>query len=573
MAFNHLTVFAICVLACYCGEVHAEEVPDPDASGVLLQVKAKKHVFKQMEPPVLTGNTFDIPFRVVAFHHPDGTEITSRGYGTIPGPTMRWTPGDEITLTLTNELTEPNPGCSPGDEICYLNTTNFHLHGLHISGEEPQDNVFVKVGPGDSYTYHYSLRADHMGGTHWYHPHWHHATSKQAGGGAHGLLIVEDLPGSLPSIVADAPEILVIMSMLNFEVLGYNPNVAEGEDSLMKVHENAEDACLVNGNLKPSLTLEAGKWTRLRMLYAAIERTLHIPKPDGCEFQLIAKDGIYLSVAPRSVERLMFGPGNRADVMVKCAAAGVYSVNTVGQTMVKGLGFALDETYNDKLLDLDVQANTGGEDSPIQPFKTRRPCYLADLSNEAVDESNKHRLGLHPEESELTAEYMGPYMKKGKTVPGYFHKVFHVSFDGEGESWPSQKHKPPPSATFEVGTVQEWEVGGLKIHPLHIHVGPFQITSGMGHAPGSGEFFEDGDWHDTYLADPETGSDVATVRFAPDMYTGNYVLHCHLLTHEDFGMMTYFTATGTEGTVYAGAEAADPTCYRPDSVEAGYTEV
>jgi len=574
------------VFLCFAVEVCAQEVgsedvgaANPDVSGALLQVRAKSAVVtRRNDPTVLTGNSFSLPFTTVPFMLPSGHEIVTRGYGEIPGPVLRMEPGNEIEMTLTNELdpSAPNPGCHVGDDVCYLNTTNFHVHGMHVSGMEPQDSVFVEVGPGESYTYKYSLRADHMGGTHIYHPHWHHATSVQTGGGAHGMFIIEDLPGSLPSAVADAPELAIVVSMLNVAELTDNHNAEEsGEDALMKL-SGEEDACLVNGNMQPTYQIEAGKWTRLRIVYAAIERRLNVFVPDGCEFHLIAKDGIYLDVAPRKVRKLDLVSGNRADVMVKCDVVGLIPVRSTGDHSRRGVAAApltaaeFDVSYDAKLLDFDVQASTGEGDSPIQPFKTTRPCYLADLSSADVAFENKHRMGLHPEATELTAEFFGSYKQKGK---GGFEKMFYVSFDEVGESWhmshEAGAERPKAAGVFQLGVVQEWHVFGISIHPLHIHVGSFQIMAGTGNPRGSGNYYEDGDWHDTLMLHV----DMAVIRFAPDTYTGDYVVHCHLLRHEDHGMMTYFQAEGTEGTVWEGAEASDPTCYRPENVKAGYEPV
>jgi hypothetical protein len=76
-----------------------------------------------------------------------------------------------------------------------------------------------------------------------------------------------------------------------------------------------------------------------------------------------------------------------------------------------------------------------------------------------------------------------------------------------------------------------------------------------------------GDWHDTLLTADSNG---ATVRFQTDTFVGTQILHCHILSHEDTGMMAVTYITGTEGGVWTGAEAVDSTCYR-DGVTRGYT--
>ncbi|XP_076825148.1 uncharacterized protein LOC143470760 [Clavelina lepadiformis] len=92
--------------------------------------------------------------------------------GEIPAPTWKIRKGDRVNLKLVNNLELPQK-VLPLNKFRLPNTTNIHTHGLHISGEEPQDNVFVDVGPGQSYNYYYQINEDQPAGTFWYHPHLH----------------------------------------------------------------------------------------------------------------------------------------------------------------------------------------------------------------------------------------------------------------------------------------------------------------------------------------------------------------------------------------------------------------
>jgi hypothetical protein len=81
---------------------------------------------------------------------------------------------------------------------------------------------------------------------------------------------------------------------------------------------------------------------------------------------------------------------------------------------------------------------------------------------------------------------------------------------------------------------------------------------------GCGGFLERerGDWHDTLLTASAGGGTTVTVRMQTDTFTGKAVVHCHILEHEDEGMMAWFSITGIENTTYAAATTLDPTCYR-----------
>merc|ERR1711935_1067068 len=86
------------------------------------------------------------------------------------GPTFHASAGDTMKITLDNDMP-----ANPTVEATTMNTlhspmsTNLHTHGLHISSNDPQDDVYVTVAPGGTNAYEYSIASDHMGGTHWYH--------------------------------------------------------------------------------------------------------------------------------------------------------------------------------------------------------------------------------------------------------------------------------------------------------------------------------------------------------------------------------------------------------------------
>ena len=86
----------------------------------------------------------------------------------------------------------------------------------------------------------------------------------------------------------------------------------------------AVNVVLINGQYQPTISLAANRWYRWRTVFAAVDAVLE-PMLTGCELKLLAKDGIYLHQAPRDVTLGFLGPGNRADLLVRCAAAGTYA--------------------------------------------------------------------------------------------------------------------------------------------------------------------------------------------------------------------------------------------------------
>ena len=126
------------------------------------------------------------------------------------------------------------------------NTTNLHLHGGHISGMDPGDNVKVEIAPGQQHTYEYTFPKNHMPGTSWYHPHFHGSTSIQTGMGVAGMVIVEDPPGYVPAQIAQLPEINLMIQHLNLDELSTYANVSGFEwwqaDSDATVYGNASSS-------------------------------------------------------------------------------------------------------------------------------------------------------------------------------------------------------------------------------------------------------------------------------------------------------------------------------------------
>ena len=109
-------------------------------------------------------------------------------------------------------------------------------------------------------------------------------------------------------------------------------------------------------------------------------------------------------------------------------------------------------------------------------------------------------------------------------------------------------------ASFVVGAIHTLALSGINAHPFHLHVNSFQLATDP--ANTNGDYFKQGDWHDVLLL-PDNAMDVV---FQTDYYTGKQVIHCHILEHEDEGMMLVTQVTGAEGTLLAAAPTIDAAC-------------
>ena len=256
-----------------------------------------------------------------------------------------------------------------------FDATNLHTHGLHVGSEAPGDDVYTLYPPGQTYNRTDSVPTWHMPGSFWYHPHFHGATAIQAGSCAASMLIVDDPPGYLPPEIEGLEDIPLIMCPLQPNALhkyatqpGNPPKrTAHGHPStgnrsavLLTQDPGWQDSCmreccakglaeslcgtergqlchdsvwgsynvtaqerpalftLTNGRSNPLHNIAANTWYRLRALWAAEKNAIQMVLPDGCDTYLLAKDGIYLPLAPREATRAFLGPGNRADLVVRC---------------------------------------------------------------------------------------------------------------------------------------------------------------------------------------------------------------------------------------------------------------
>jgi len=576
--------------------------PGPDgipSAGQLADARKAAETNEELKEPEILKPPYKLRLQETWLPTPwIGGGFMTRGYGSIPGPTIVVKPGELLKITIENGLGK-GPGMEACDTsytntgffmnqnmICELNCTNFHTHGLHVSGEGPkQDDVLRKACWGESLEYEIQLPENHMPGTAWYHPHIHHSTASQAGGGAHGMIIVEDPPDYLPKEVQDMPEFSAVMSLVNpvknmrLEVWGTQSD-ANGRVAKQVLWKNKKypgwvwdpvsgplteygifkipPQIVVNGQFHPKKTLSSGKWHRMRIVYAAIEQRAELWMQGGdmhgganCEMQLLAKDSVYLHVAPRAVQKIRLASGSRADVAIRCSCGTGWSKSTCKAELWSMARYQPQSTIgstdtfadaSDKVMSFVVEnamaKNKRHGDSgfniaklaarPLPPFEVRRPCYLADLRGADIRAENQHRLHLH-------AAY--PMM---------------IDFDGRGEIW--AHHVPPPLAQIPLGAIQEWEVEGMDMHPLHLHVNPYQIQN-----IGDDGYYMEGDWHDTCLT---ITTDPVRIRLNPDRFTGKMITHCHILEHEDNGMMAWFNLTGIEGTLAADAALLDRTCYQ-----------
>jgi FtsP/CotA-like multicopper oxidase with cupredoxin domain len=439
-------------------------------------------------------------------------------------------------VQFINKL-KPSKGANHecGTEFCEPNWSNLHFHGGHISGEQPSDDIELNIKPGECYNYQSDFPNSHAPGTHWIHPHKHGSSALQLGGGASFPLIVENRNFPIPDEVGKAKDVMIFVHSFNPITMTdpiisntYNANeTAMGMDYFkFDPKPNFNRFRFVNGRYRPTLrNIKTGEWNRFRVIYAGWDFSLKnlefmIPAKE-CETYLLAKDGIYIHDYPRKLDYFPVPPAGRADIMVRCNAPGRYRVSSVYSDFIESFE---NKTESTVLMTIEVEGAPISGTKLTENFQWKFPKYLQNVTLAAVGEGGKcnctTRLGT---------------ARPGGGVPDF--DVNGVKFDKYGKE--QYLHR------IKHGQVMERTIEHASLHPYHQHVYPFQLHRGLEKENAQmGGYFKKGDWHDVIRVPGLYGEgeyeeeDLPIgIKFNSTRFEGKMILHCHILDHEDRGMM------------------------------------
>ncbi|KGJ72002.1 copper oxidase [Cryobacterium roopkundense] len=406
-----------------------------------------------------------------------GRDVHALTYnGGLPGPTLRVRGGDILNVSLRNGLTD---------------ATNLHVHGLHVSPEDNSDNMFVMINAGDSFDYSYAIPADHPPGVYWYHPHHHGYVADQVFGGLYGAIIVED-PDEIPA----TRERLLVISDITFDSTG----TISGATEMEKMSGREGELVLVNGQHTPELSARPGERERWRVINACTSRYVQL-RLDGQQVTLLGIDSGRFE-SPQDVEEVILAPGNRADLLVT-SRAGTSTLRTLPYNRGTSGAMMGGSASNSAQVDLatftvagaDVAAFAAVPDQPVP----------ADLRSATV--SARREL--------VFAMGMGGGMSGGMMSATINGQAFDAT-------------RIDTSVQFD--SVEEWMLTNSSSldHPLHLHVWPMQIIA------QDGQPVDSVIWQDVVNIPARS---TVRVRIAFNDFSGRTVYHCHILDHEDAGMM------------------------------------
>jgi FtsP/CotA-like multicopper oxidase with cupredoxin domain len=393
--------------------------------------------------------------------------------------------GDTVLARVYDgSLTGPTLVVKPGDvmRITLVNhldqPTNLHFHGMQVSPSGKADNVFREVEPGKTAQYVVRVPDEHSEGLFWYHAHVHHLVEDQVFGGLSGMLLVDGLTGLLPKPLRTITQRMFALRDIQVQGDAVRTHGIDYRDPTTR---------LVNNLVDPNLAIRPGETQLWRFANIGAD-VFYALSLTGVTFHVVAEDGRPVWHV-WDTDRLVLPPGKRYEVLVQGPNAGTYQLKTLRYDE----GFA---TFPTRIL-----ATLRSKGSAVEPaaLPVGLVSRVEDLTNAKVARQRTEVFSVN--------FVSGAFQINGKSFsPNRVDVVAHL------------------------GTVEEWILvnSSPEQHPFHTHTDYFQVMSVNGTA------YNANGRQDTVII-PSHGSVVIRVEF--EDFTGLTVFHCHILAHEDGGMM------------------------------------
>jgi len=453
-------------------------------------------------PPTISSENINLTLQNGTHDFYTGiTSNTMGANGNLLGPTIIMYRDSAYNINVTNLI---------GD------TTTIHWHGLHVAPEN-DGGPHTFILPGDTWNPQFTV-LDHAG-TYWYHPHLHMKTDQHVSKGIAGMLLVRDQEELVLGLPLDygVDEFPLVLQTKGFDANGQ-----------IEVHTENDTSIMVNGTVDAIVDMPA-QVVRLRVLNGSSQRVMEFGFSDDRAFNLIGTDGGLLT-APLSLTRYRIAPGQRADILVdfsgqmgqnvQIMSFGSELPNAIYGAAQPGMAaFMTIPGYDQnplngadfQLLDISIVTQTT---NPV----TTIPTTLANYT--PIPEANS----VQNRELRFTSAAGGPDIVGPFLING-------VSMDMD------VINETVPFNNTEIWTlVNQTAIA----HPFHIHDVQFFILDINGNPPPP----ELQGKNDVVLVPGGQG----TVRFIATFdHVKNdsipFMYHCHMLTHEDMGMMGQFLVT------------------------------
>ncbi len=495
----------------------------------------------------------------------DVTVPLLRYNGTALPPLIEARRNQAIDVTITNQLNEE---------------TTIHWHGFEVAAA-------VDGGPDNPIaagaTFSPSFTLDQPAASLWFHPHPHSKTGEQVYNGLAGIFILEDditdqleTNNQLPGGDYDIPLLIQDRRFKDTNDDGAPDTLVYAESPRDIAMGMLGERILVNGVEWPKVSVETRQY-RFRLYNVSNARTYDFALSDGREFKVVGTDGGLLP-QPVPVSRITLAPAERAEIVIDFGGdnpgdkVALVSRSFMGAQMGM-MGSAMSGMGGGNMgggmggMGMGGMGNMGGGSGmgggmmPTLPNGAPFPILRFDVTTQVSDPVTLYT--TLPASAEIHTRWADdvndqttrrPFVMAmggmgGMTgTPGSGGMMNGMTFTINGKSFDMTRVDETITTNGAVVT-EVWEISNLSMmaHPFHAHAIQYQILDRNGRAPSCDNLTtEDGraacldmGWKDTVLVGP--GETVRLVgRFDPSVNQGNYMYHCHILEHEDNGMMGIF---------------------------------
>jgi FtsP/CotA-like multicopper oxidase with cupredoxin domain len=454
------------------------------------------------DPPLVRAHDGVAIMTLTAARAPNGRSTFLFDGRDVP-PTIRIAPGDTLKIHYVNVL----PPAAPGAILGQMHMTNLHFHGLSVSPQRPQDDVLGMIAmPGQALDYTVVIPPNHPPGLYWYHTHPHGESHQQVLDGMSGALIVEGIERYAPA-VRDLRERVLVIRAVDIQhdrrAAAERARVEIDRSRCGESRDEVDRVFTVNGTLRPAIAIPPGERQFWRIVNAASDRYVDLELPHH-HLEVVAYDGVPIAYhdpdhPTRTVDHVLIPPAGRVEAIVPVEA---WEGRSVLRTRCVDAG--PDGDPGPGMILADLVSTPSASAAQANQFPTSRaapPFNVLDV---------RHVMRGPPAFTAIFSEDKNGFYINGQKF----------SLDAA------------PMIRAKVGRLQRWRVlnNTREIHPFHIHQVHFLAVL------ENDRPIPDPQWLDTVNV-PVEGSVDLVMDFTNPIIRGMSVFHCHLLNHEDKGMM------------------------------------
>jgi FtsP/CotA-like multicopper oxidase with cupredoxin domain len=454
------------------------------------------------------------------------------GNGDVESPTLRLNPGDTLTLDLTNDLHINPTAVSLGrfapthdmehmagsvsadpckNTFMNLNTTNVHFHGLNVPPLCHQDDVVnTLIQPSTTpFRYQIQIPANEPPGLYWYHPHPHGFTTLQVNGGASGAIIVGGIEKIKPQVAGLTERVFIFRQQF------LNPGSwVPGPNQLTLNYQTS----VFPAQPAPIIQMKPGEKQFWRVANASIQGFLTLQVLFGTtpqSLEVISLDGVPVTGDP-STTSIILSPAGRAEFIVTGPPSGTAATFSTA-------GFSTGSVGNPNppqvLANVVATSNPAGRGSVI-PAASSTPAAPQRFTGLLAMKPTTERKLFFSEAAEGSNGPVGFFL----TVNGQQPKLF--------------KSSEPPAIVTKVGAIEDWTIENRSSeqHAFHMHQLHFLLLEVNG-VPVQNPTLQDTFDVDFWNGRLPYPSIKVRMDFRDANIAGTFVYHCHVLLHEDGGMM------------------------------------